>query len=194
MEVPRLGVQSELQLLVYTTATATWDPSHACDLHHSSQLCKILNPLSKARDWTQVLMDSSQVPYCWATMGTPLLTVYDCSHTTMAALSGYNRDFLTTKLNIWYLAFFRKRSLTPNLGSGGHAGQSNKIEKSKRSLHSSGLHGMKLPCSTGSSAFRPSCESKINSYLLKSLFYNVVDSVLAPIPHPSLYPTSYVSL
>lgn len=127
-------------------------------------------------------------------MGTPLLTVYDCSHTTMAALSGYNRDFLTTKLNIWYLAFFRKRSLTPNLGSGGHAGQSNKIEKSKRSLHSSGLHGMKLPCSTGSSAFRPSCESKINSYLLKSLFYNVVDSVLALIPHPSLYPTSYVSL
>ena len=27
MEVPRLGVTSELQLLVYTTATAMWDPS-----------------------------------------------------------------------------------------------------------------------------------------------------------------------
>ena len=27
MEVPRLGVQSELQLLGYTTATATQDPS-----------------------------------------------------------------------------------------------------------------------------------------------------------------------
>ena len=28
MEVPRLGVESELQLLAYTTATATQDPSH----------------------------------------------------------------------------------------------------------------------------------------------------------------------
>ena len=37
MEVPRLGVESELQLLAYTTATATWDPSHVCDLHHSSR-------------------------------------------------------------------------------------------------------------------------------------------------------------
>ena len=27
MEVPSLGVQSELQLLAYTTATATLDPS-----------------------------------------------------------------------------------------------------------------------------------------------------------------------
>ena len=37
MEVPRLGVISELQLLVYTTAIATWDPSHIFDLHHSSR-------------------------------------------------------------------------------------------------------------------------------------------------------------
>ena len=35
MEVPRLRVQSELQLPAYTTATATWDPSHLCDLHHN---------------------------------------------------------------------------------------------------------------------------------------------------------------
>ena len=28
VDVPRLGVESELQLLAYTTATATWDPSH----------------------------------------------------------------------------------------------------------------------------------------------------------------------
>ena len=34
-EVPRLGVKSELQLLAYATATATWDPSHVCN-HHSS--------------------------------------------------------------------------------------------------------------------------------------------------------------
>ena len=37
MEVPRLGVKVELQLLAYATATATEDPSHICGLHHSSQ-------------------------------------------------------------------------------------------------------------------------------------------------------------
>ena len=34
MEVPRLGVELELQLPAYTTATETWDPSRICDLHH----------------------------------------------------------------------------------------------------------------------------------------------------------------
>ena len=64
MEVHRLGVKSELQLLAYTTAaaTATQDPSHVCDLHHSSCHYWILNPLRKARDRTCVLMDTSQVP------------------------------------------------------------------------------------------------------------------------------------
>ena len=37
MEVPRLGVESELQMLAYTTAPATQDPSHAFHLHNSSQ-------------------------------------------------------------------------------------------------------------------------------------------------------------
>ena len=52
-EVPRLGVKSELQLLAYTTATATRDPSHICDPHPSSQPCLILNPLSEARIETE---------------------------------------------------------------------------------------------------------------------------------------------
>ena len=42
MEVPRLGVELELQLLAYTTATATPDLSQVCDLHHNSQQCPIL--------------------------------------------------------------------------------------------------------------------------------------------------------
>ena len=46
MEVPRLGVQLELQLPVYTTAPATPDLSHICDPHHSSWQCWILNLLS----------------------------------------------------------------------------------------------------------------------------------------------------
>ena len=34
MDVPRLGVEAELQ--VYTTVTATLDLSHVCDVNHSS--------------------------------------------------------------------------------------------------------------------------------------------------------------
>ena len=52
MEIPRLWVQSELQLPTYATAMATEDLSHVCDLHHSSQKLNplILNPLNEARD------------------------------------------------------------------------------------------------------------------------------------------------
>ena len=42
MEVPRLGSELELQLPAYTTAMVMWDPSHVCDLHHSSWQCQVL--------------------------------------------------------------------------------------------------------------------------------------------------------
>ena len=71
MEVPRLGVESELQLPAYTTATR--DPSHVCDLHHSSRQRRILNPLNEARDWTCILMGTSRIHFCCTTMGTPFL-------------------------------------------------------------------------------------------------------------------------
>ena len=61
MEVRRLGVQSELQLLAYTTATAMQHLSHICNLYHSSQQHQIPNPLSKARDQTCILVDASQI-------------------------------------------------------------------------------------------------------------------------------------
>ena len=63
MKLPSLGVASELQLPAYTTATAIWDPSCVCDLHHSLWQCQILNPLSKARDGTRIFMDTRQVCY-----------------------------------------------------------------------------------------------------------------------------------
>ena len=50
-----------------------WDLSLICSLHHSLGQHGILNPLSKARDWTCVLMDASQIRFHWATMGTPLI-------------------------------------------------------------------------------------------------------------------------
>ena len=71
MEVPRLGVQSEPQSLAYARATATWDLSHVCNLHHSSQQRQIPDPLIEARDWICVFLDASQIYYCWATTGTP---------------------------------------------------------------------------------------------------------------------------
>ena len=49
MEVPRLGVESELQLPAYTTATARSDLSFVFDLCHSSRQHWILNPLSEAQ-------------------------------------------------------------------------------------------------------------------------------------------------
>ena len=71
MKVPRLGVKVEVQLPAYPTATEIQGPSYVWNLHHSSWQYRILNPLSETRDWTYILMDTSQVRYCWAMMGTP---------------------------------------------------------------------------------------------------------------------------
>ena len=62
MEIPRPGVKSKLQLPAYTIAMATLDLSHIHNLHCSFQR-EILNPLSKARDRTCILMDTSRVLY-----------------------------------------------------------------------------------------------------------------------------------
>jgi len=64
LEVPRLGVESELYLPGSTRATATWDLSDTWDLHHGSQQGRILNPLSEVRDRTYVLMNASRFCYC----------------------------------------------------------------------------------------------------------------------------------
>ena len=53
MEIPRPGVQSELQLPAHARATATWDPSLGRDLHHSPRQHWIPNQLRKARDRTR---------------------------------------------------------------------------------------------------------------------------------------------
>ena len=61
MEVPRVGAESELQLPAYATVKAMPDRSCLCSLHHSSGQCQILNTLSKARDQTHILLDTSLV-------------------------------------------------------------------------------------------------------------------------------------
>ena len=45
-------------------------------LHHSSQQCQILNPLSKARNQTCNLMVPSQIHFCYAMTGTLNICFY----------------------------------------------------------------------------------------------------------------------
>ena len=59
MEVPRLGVQSQLQLLTYTTGRATGESEPHLQLHHSSRPHQTLNPLGEAGEQIHILMDAS---------------------------------------------------------------------------------------------------------------------------------------
>ena len=54
----RAGVELELQMPAYTTATATQDSSCICDLCCSSQPCWIFNPVIEARDQTCIFTDT----------------------------------------------------------------------------------------------------------------------------------------
>ena len=78
MKVPGLGVTLKLQLPAYSTATAMWDPSCICHLHHSSRQRRVLNPLSGVRSRTRVLMDATRVCYCYATTGTLNSPFFHC--------------------------------------------------------------------------------------------------------------------
>ena len=73
------------------TATATQDLSHVCDVYPSSQQHQILNPWSRTRDWTHILMATSQVHFCWATMGTPSYVNFCSSKSTRYWRSWWNR-------------------------------------------------------------------------------------------------------
>ena len=72
MQVPRLGIKLELHLLAYATAIAARDPSHICDLHHSSWQQWTPDPLSEARDRIRILMDTSWIRFRCATTGNPI--------------------------------------------------------------------------------------------------------------------------
>ena len=58
MEVPELGVKSELRLPADATATATLDSSCLCNLCHSFWQHWILHPLREARDQTCILTET----------------------------------------------------------------------------------------------------------------------------------------
>ena len=69
----RSQARGQIGAAACATATATADLRCVCDLHHSSLQHWILNPLSGARDQTYIFMDTSQVRYCWSTIGTSSL-------------------------------------------------------------------------------------------------------------------------
>ena len=50
MEVPKLGIELELQLQAFAATTEMQDRSRVGDKHYSSWERQILNPLSEARD------------------------------------------------------------------------------------------------------------------------------------------------
>ena len=119
MEVPRLGVESELQLPAYTAATATPNPSHVYSLHHSSRQRRIPHPLSEAKDRTCVLMDPSQIFFRCATMGTSQVSLLsNCSISIHSIItSPASRLVLTSSplQVIWYSFGERKKPLNTTL-------------------------------------------------------------------------------
>ena len=85
MEVPRLGVESELQMPAYTAVTATPDLSHICDLHHSARQRCILNPVSEARARTRNFVIPSWIHFRCTTTGIAYVGVLT-HRATMGAL------------------------------------------------------------------------------------------------------------
>ena len=66
-------------VMAYATAIEMQDPSHICNLHHSSQKRWLLNPLIEVGDRTCVLMDAIQTCFPWAGTGTPPHTFFPVS-------------------------------------------------------------------------------------------------------------------
>ena len=81
MEVPRLEVQSELEPLAYTRATAMQDPSQVCETYTMAYgNAGSLTPQSEARDRTLIFMDASWVCYPLSHDGNSLTTFQSDGH------------------------------------------------------------------------------------------------------------------
>ena len=127
MEVARLGVQSELQLPVYTTVIATQDLNCIWDLRHSPQQCWVLNPLSEARYWTCILMVASQIRFHCPMTGTPIRNLYYLSKMKVKIWLRTSKGLFLNSLFLHHPVFHmallspdcRIRSTVPSLQSPG---------------------------------------------------------------------------
>ena len=83
MDVPRLGVESELPLPAYTTATAMPDLSCSCQPPPQPQPRRILSPPSKARDQTAswILVDFATAEPQWELLETVFQTPFSLLYT-----------------------------------------------------------------------------------------------------------------
>uniref|UniRef100_A0A4X1T5W7 Secreted protein n=1 Tax=Sus scrofa TaxID=9823 RepID=A0A4X1T5W7_PIG len=91
------------QARVYTTATAMPDPSHVCNLHHSSWRHQILHALSEARDRTCNLIVPSRIRFHCATTGTPCFFF----KVGFLAFCGVGHGPLGTSFFFFFFAFSR---------------------------------------------------------------------------------------
>ena len=85
-------------------ATAMQDPSYLCDLHHSSWPCQVLNPLSKAREQTHSLMESSWVlnlPGHGGNSCTDFKTRCMRVHSVTGTIKPWQHEFEPLKLRVW---------------------------------------------------------------------------------------------
>ena len=108
-------VYSELLLPAYTTATAKPDLSRVCNLHYSSWQCRILNPLSEAREQSYNLMVPSQIRFCWTTTGSPrdLHTVFHGCHANLPSHQQCIKGpFFHILANIYICSYFDDSHLT----------------------------------------------------------------------------------
>ena len=109
MEVPRLGVKSELQLPAHVTATATQDLSCVCNLHHSSQQCWILNPgIEPASSWMLVGFVNR-----WATTGTPENQFFSIFHSHCISVHRTRKmpEYLLLGLKLFLLLFLARYNI-----------------------------------------------------------------------------------
>ena len=86
-----------------SSLTRGWIGARASSLPHSQQ-CQILNPVSKARDWTHFLMDIRWACYRWATMGTSYLSIINTPHTNIYVYNSYKNN---SSLEKWAKALNR---------------------------------------------------------------------------------------
>ena len=88
------------------------DLSRICHLHHSSRQHQILNQLRKARDGTRVLMDTSQICFHWARMGTPTEFLLDANDAKwILATYSHLNDLGHPLINRWKDSFIQTITL-----------------------------------------------------------------------------------
>ena len=69
MEVPKLGVKLELELLAYAYTTAMPEPSQVCDLYHEAKSVTYTTAHSNARSLTHWLRLGIKTSSSWILVG-----------------------------------------------------------------------------------------------------------------------------